>query len=345
MKVLVTGDRGYIGSVLTKMLEEKSYVVVGYDIDYYQGTDLYPIRRNYKQITKDLRDVSKNDTEGIDAIIHLAGLSNDPLGELNPNLTVDINLNATLKLAKMAKASGVKRFIYSSSQSMYGISQSDAELDEDESDKNPLTAYAKTKWEAELKLKDLGTRNFTITCFRPSTVFGASPRLRCDIVFNNLIACAYTTGKIEIKSDGTPWRPTVHVRDVSNAYIAGLEAPKNLITNRSFNVGIQDGNYTVRELAEVAQKLVPGSTLSFTGEHGVDSRTYKVGFKRILTELRDYFKPEWNLEKGGKELINFFKAINFSEDMFRGRKTVRLMQVSHLIEEGFVDNNLRFIGD
>ncbi|MBT3922710.1 MAG: SDR family oxidoreductase, partial [Nitrospina sp.] len=204
MKILVTGDRGYIGSVLTQMLEEKSHEVVGYDIDYYQGTDLYPTKRAYKQITKDLRHISPGDVEDMDAVIHLAGLSNDPLGELNPTLTEDINYQAAIKLAELAKETGVKRFIYSSSQSMYGISQSDGELDEDDSEKKPLTAYAKTKWKAELKLKEMGDGKFVVSCFRPSTVFGASPRLRCDIVFNNLVACAYTTGKIEIKSDGTP---------------------------------------------------------------------------------------------------------------------------------------------
>ena len=340
MKILVTGDRGYIGSVLTQMLEEKSHVVVGYDIDYYQGTDLYPAQRTYKQITKDLRHISPREIEGIDAVVHLAGLSNDPLGELNPNLTADINFKATVKLAKMAKEAGVKRFIYSSSQSMYGISQSDGELDEDDSEKNPLTVYAKTKWEAELKLKELGDSNFTIACFRPSTVFGASPRLRCDIVFNNLVASAYTTGKIEIKSDGTPWRPVVHVRDVSSAYIAGLEAPENLVANRSFNVGIMNGNYTVRKLAETAQKLVPGSTLLFTGEHGSDTRSYKVAFKRILTELKDYFKPEWDLFRGGRELIELFQRVYLTEEQFRGPSCVRLVKLNQMIQSKVLDKNL-----
>lgn len=340
MKILVTGDRGYIGSVLVQVLEQKFHEVVGYDIDYYQGTELYPVKRNYKRITKDIRHISPENVEGVDAIIHLAGLSNDPLGELNPKLTVDINFKATVKLAKMAKEAGVKRFIYSSSQSMYGISKSNDELDEDNSEKNPLTAYAKTKWEAELKLKEIGDSSFVVSCFRPSTVFGASPRLRCDIVFNNLVACAYTTGKIEIKSDGTPWRPVVHVRDVSNAYIAGLEAPAELIANRSFNVGIPNGNYTVRALAEAAQKAVPGSTLKFMGEHGSDTRTYRVGFKRILTELKDYFKPEWDLVRGGKELIELFKKTNLTEKQFRGSKCTRLMKLNSMINSDRLDKNL-----
>jgi len=340
MKILVTGDRGYIGSVLTQMLEEKSHEVVGYDIDYYQGTDLYPTKRAYKQITKDLRHISPGDVEGMDAVIHLAGLSNDPLGELNPTLTEDINYQAAIKLAELAKETGVKRFIYSSSQSMYGISQSDGELDEDDSEKKPLTAYAKTKWKAELKLKEMGDGKFVVSCFRPSTVFGASPRLRCDIVFNNLVACAYTTGKIEIKSDGTPWRPVVHVRDVSSAFIAGLEAPEAIVANRSFNVGIPNGNFTVRDLAEAAQKVVPGSTLSFTGEHGSDARTYKVGFRRILTELKDYFKPEWDLIRGGRELIELFQKVHLTEEQFRGPSCVRLMKLNQMIQSNALDKNL-----
>jgi len=340
MKILVTGDRGYIGSVLTQMLEEKSHEVVGYDIDYYQGTDLYPTKRTYKQITKDLRHVSLGDVEDMDAVIHLAGLSNDPLGELNPTLTEDINYQAAIKLAELAKEAGVKRFIYSSSQSMYGISQSDGELDEDNSEKNPLTAYAKTKWKAELNLKEMGDSKFIVSCFRPSTVFGASPRLRCDIVFNNLVACAFTTGKIEIKSDGTPWRPVVHVRDVSSAFIAGLEAPEAIVANKSFNVGIPNGNFTVKDLAEAAQKVVPGSTLSFTGEHGSDARTYKVGFRRILTELKDYFKPEWDLIRGGRELIELFQKVHFTEEQFRGPSCIRLMKLNQMIQSNVLDKNL-----
>ena len=176
-----------------------------------------------------------------------------------------------MKLARLAKQAGVKRFVYSSSQSMYGVSEVDEELDEDISEKNPVTVYAKTKWDAECQLKEVASNDFLVSCFRPSTVFGASPRLRCDIVFNNLVACAYTTGKIEIKSDGTPWRPVVHVKDVCNAFLAGLEAPRELIENQSFNVGIPNGNFTVKDLALATQKSVAGCELVFTGEHGAVS--------------------------------------------------------------------------
>jgi nucleoside-diphosphate-sugar epimerase len=326
------------------MLQEKGYEVFGLDVGYFAENKLESCLENYPRVSKDVRDVVLEDLGNIDAIIHLAGLSNDPLGEFNPSLTHEINTHASIRLAELAKKAGVKRFIFSSSQSMYGISELDSELDEDNSEKNPVTAYASAKWDAEQVLNSMSCREFIVTSFRPSTVFGASPRLRCDIVFNNLVASAYTTGRIEIMSDGTPWRPIVHIKDVCSAFIAGIEAPAVIVSARAFNVGVPNGNFTVRDIAEAAQNAVPGCELVFTGEHS-DPRTYKVCFDRIHNELGDYFKPEWNLEEGGKELMNFFKAINFSEDMFRGRKTVRLMQVSHLIERGFVDNNLRFIGD
>jgi len=341
MKILVTGNEGYIGSVLVPTLQQAGHDVVGYDIGYFRDCKLYEDGVVVPQIRKDIRDVEIEDLEGIDAIIHLAALSNDPLGELSPGLTEEINLMGTLKTAELAKEAGVKRFIYSSSQSMYGISKVEGELDEDSSEKNPITSYARTKWEAELALNKMLSPDFTVVSFRPSTVFGASPRLRCDIVFNNLVACAYTTGKIEIKSDGTPCRPVVHVKDVCAAYIAGLNAPVELVAGRGFNVGIPHGNFTVRQLAEAAQRVVPGSTLTFTGEHGSDARTYRVSFKRILTELADYFKPEWDLDKGGNELVELFRKTNFTEADFRGKKTTRLAQLSYLQDIGVVDQRMQ----
>ena len=301
MKVLVTGNLGYIGSVLVPILKKEGHEVVGYDIGYYKDCLLYDDHTHIKQIVKDIRDVSIEDLTGIEAVIHLAALSNDPLGELSPGLTEEINLMGTLKIAELAQKAGVKRFIYSSSQSMYGISTFEGELDE----------YN-------------------------------SPRLRCDIVFNNLVACAYTTGKIEIKSDGTPNRPVVHVKDVCAAYLAGLNAPAELVAGRAFNVGIPNGNFTVRQLAEAAQRAVPGSELTFTGEHGNDARTYRVSFNRILTELKDYFKPEWDLDKGGKELVDLFNKVNFKEEEFRGKKTTRLAQLSYLQKNNIIDIKMRY---
>ena len=342
MKVLVTGNQGYIGSVLVPLLIERGYEVIGYDVGYYKECILFDDQTKIKQISKDIRDVNSEDLYGIDAIIHLAALSNDPLGELSPGLTEEINLMGTLKIAELARKAGVKRFIYSSSQSMYGISTFEGELDEYDSKKNPITSYAITKWDAEVALNELQNSDFIVTSFRPSTVFGASPRLRCDIVFNNLVACAYTTGKIEIKSDGTPNRPVVHVKDVCSAYLAGLTAPAELVAGRAFNVGIPNGNFTVRQLAEAAQRAVPGSELTFTGEHGNDARTYKVSFKRILAELDQYYLPEWDLDRGGKELVDLFNQTSFTEEDFRGKKTTRLAQLSYLQEKEIIDTKMRF---
>jgi len=343
MRVLVTGNRGYIGSVLTEILIEKGYEVTGCDINYYEPLESNYIFPQINQISKDIRDLGFHDLDGIDAVFHLAALSNDPLGEFNKDLTNEINYQATINLARLSKKSGVSRFIYSSSQSMYGISKIDEEIDEDSSDKNPITEYARTKWIAECELKEICTEDFTVVCFRPSTVFGYSPMLRCDIVYNNLVASAYTTGKIEIKSDGTPWRPVVHVRDVCKAFLAGLEAPKSLVSNKSYNIGINQGNFTVRNLAESAQAVVPGSDLLFTGEHGSDSRTYRVSFKRILTELKDYYKPSWDLIRGGTELVDNFNRIGFDEEMFRSRKCNRLAQLKYGITNSIFNSDLRKI--
>jgi len=343
MNVLVTGNLGYIGTVLVPILQQRGHKVTGLDAGYFVDCSLNPVSDNFRQIIKDIRDIELADLEGIEAVVHLAGLSNDPLGELVPGLTEEINFAGAMKLASIARDIGVKRFVYASSQSMYGVSDNDQELDEDLSRKNPVTAYAKTKWDAELELKKLQTETFLVACFRPSTVFGVSPRLRCDIVFNNLVACAYTTNKIEIKSDGTPWRPVVHVQDVCAAFIAGLDAPAELVAGRSFNVGIPDGNFTVRELAEAAQRAVPNSELVFTGEHGNDSRTYRVSFNRILTELKDYYSPSWGLDRGASELVSYFKEIKFTEQEFRGWKTTRLMQINRLKNQGKLDASLRKI--
>lgn len=344
MLILVTGNQGYIGTILTDELINKGYSIIGLDTNFYEGI-APPLKssRKIKQLKKDIRHISPDDLKNVDAVIHLAALSNDPVCEFDPKLTSEINLEASIKLATLAKEARVKRFVYASSQSMYGISETDDELEEDSSKKKPVTAYGKTKWDSEVEIKKLSTNNFTVVCFRPSTVFGASPKLRCDIVFNNLVACAYTTGKIEIKSDGTPWRPIVHIRDVCSAFIAGIEAPVKLVANESFNVGIPNGNFTVRDLAEAAQRTVPKSSLTFTGEHGRDSRTYKVSFKKILTVLKDYFKPEWNLDKGGKELVEFFKEINFTKEMFMGRKCNRLAQLKYLVDNGKIDNNFYWL--
>jgi len=341
MRILVTGHQGYIGSVLTQVLSRKGYDLVGLDIGYYKDCNFTDNDIYLEEIRKDIREIGVNDLKGIDGIIHLAGLSNDPVGELAPSLTEDINYKSTIRLAEFAKNSGVNRFVYASSQSMYGISITDFELDEEESEKNPVTAYASTKWAAELDLREMHSSDFVLSCFRPSTVFGVSPRLRCDVVFNNLVACAFTTGKIEIYTDGSPWRPVVHVRDVCQAFIAGLEAPAKLIGGQAYNVGIPNGNFTVRDLAEAAQRAVPDSQLVFLNKH-TDPRTYKVSFKKILTELQDFYQPEWDLNRGGEELVTFFKAVNFTEGDFRGKNCNRLKQLEYLRETEKLDGDLEW---
>lgn len=343
MTILLTGNKGYIGSVLGGVLTKKGYSVVGFDTGYYNGQELYPIKLLARQINKDIRDIAAEDLRGIDAAIHLAALSNDPLGELSSDLTQNINFLGTVKLAKAAKTAGVKRFIYASSQSMYGIADTSHELSEDEAGPYGTTAYAKAKWNAECELKKLFSSDFIVVCMRPSTVFGASPSLRCDIVFNNLVGSAYTTGEIEIKSDGTPWRPVAHVLDVSNALIAGIEAPRELVNGESFNIGIPNGNYRIKDLALAAQRAVPGSMLKFTGQHGADARTYRVSFKKILSVLRNYYKPEWDLDRGGKELVDLFKRINFTKKQFSGKACNRLPQIRYLIDTHKLNTDLRWI--
>ena len=281
MKILVTGNLGYVGSILVEELSNRNYNVIGYDSGLFKKCNLTDTPFDPKtQILKDIRKVSADDLKGIDAIIHLAALSNDPLGELSHGITEEINLESSYNLASLAKKVGIKRFVFASSLSMYGVSNLDEELEEDFSEKKPVTSYAKTKWEAECKIKKLVDKNFCVSFFRPSTIFGVSPRLRCDIVYNNLISCAYTTGKIEIKSDGSPWRPVVHIRDVCNALICGIEAPEYLVSGEAFNVGIKNGNFTIKDLADAAKKVIPSCEVIYTNEH-LDFRTYKISFKKF----------------------------------------------------------------
>lgn len=338
MKILITGSQGYIGTVLSDYLLKKNYDIIGYDINFYND-ELYKSTKDFYQIQKDLRDVDDNDFIEIDTVIFLAALSNDPLGELNPKITNEINYEATKNFISKAKEQNVKKLIYISTQSIYGISDISSELDEDNSEKNPITEYAKAKYKTEEYLRSISDENFTITILRPSTVFGKSPKFRSDIVFNNFMGCAYLNNKIEILSDGSPWRPVVHVLDLCNAIYATLVAPNSLVNNEAFNVGIKNGNYTVKDIAIAAQKAVPNSKLIFLNQH-TDPRTYRVSFEKILSKLKDFYHPEWTLEKGAKEMLDFFNEINFMEEDFRGRKTNRLKQINYLIEENKINEDL-----
>ncbi len=341
--VMVTGNLGYIGSVMVPFLVDRGYDVIGYDIGYYEDCYLKDAPQKLaKQIKKDIRDCEVSDFEGVDFVIHLAGLSNDPLGAFDEALTYAINYEGTMKMARCAREAGVKRFAYASSQSVYGISDTSKAADE-ESEKNPITAYAKTKWKCECDMKDLCSDDFVITYLRPATAYGASPNLRCDIVFNGFVGYAYTSKLIEIKSDGTPVRPMSHILDISAAFAAVLEAPAELVKNQVFNVGTNDNNYTVRELAETAQSAVPGCELTFTGEH-TDPRSYRVSAKKILTILKDYYKPQWNIEKGGKQLMDYYKEIDFDRETFDSWKCIRLKCLKKRINDGTLDGELRVIG-
>ena len=337
--ILVTGNLGYIGSVLTEELIFLGYNVIGYDIGYFKDCLVSEEKLPNKQIIKDLRDIDKSDFDNVDGIIHLAGLSNDPLGELQKNITNIVNFSATLKFAKLAKDLKIKRFIYASTQSLYGISNSNEELEEHSSLKNPITEYAKSKWLAETELNKLNTNDFNVCSFRPSTVFGKSPRLRCDIVYNNFVASAYTSNKIVVRSDGSPYRPVVHIKDVCKALIAGIEAPLELISGKAFNVGIENGNYTVKEMAITVQKIFPKCEIHFENTE-LDPRTYKVSFNKILKELKDYYKPSFNLSDGANELIKFFKEINFNNNTFQGSITNRIKRIEELKINRLINDDL-----
>jgi len=337
--VMVTGNLGYIGNVMVPFLVKAGWNVTGYDAGYYEDCYLAaPNQRLVRQIRKDVRDVVPEDIEGINSVIHLAGLSNDPLGEFNEALTEDINHKATLRFAECAKKAGVRRFVYASSQSVYGISDPTKDVDEN-GKTDPITAYAKTKFASERDLKNLCSGDFAVTYLRPATAYGASPNLRTDIVFNAFVAYAFTQKLIEIKSDGTPWRPMTHIRDISAAFAACLEAPRELISNQIFNVGTSGNNYTVRDLASAAQRCVSGTELAFTGEHS-DPRSYRVSSKKILTVLKDYYKPEWDIEKGAEELMAFYQQVKFDKEIFNGWKCTRLKALRRRIAEGTLDENL-----
>jgi len=340
MKILITGSQGYIGTFLTQFLINIGMEVSGTDVGYYKDCNLVPVNDLAKTKNIDIRNVSIGDVLGFNAIVHLAALSNDPVGELDEKLTFDINYKATINLAKLAKKAGVKRFIFVSTQSIYGISKTVEELDEYSSTKNPQTAYAKTKWLAEQELKTLEDSEFEIVYIRPSTVFGWSPRLRTDIVFNNLLLSGLKYGKIEVHSDGTPWRPIIHINDLSRFILNVLEAPKDKIAGKAFNVGVLNGNYTVKQIAEAAQSCLPNSTtITYNTENLVDPRSYKVSFDRAKQELG--FIAETDLIDGGKELLLKINENSKDRDIL-GKKTNRLSQLIYLIKIGTLDKELRF---
>jgi nucleoside-diphosphate-sugar epimerase len=341
-KILLTGNQGYIGTVLTKILKKKKYTVIGYDTGYYKDCLVSEDCKPDFQIKKDLRSVNGKDLDNIDFVIHLAGLSNDPLGELKKEITNEINYLATLKLVKLAKKNKVKRFIFASTQSIYGLSKLKIELDEDFSKKNPISTYAITKYKAERKLHNMSSDDFVTTSLRPSTVFGPSPRLRTDIVFNNLLASAYINSKIEIWGNGKPWRPVIHVDDVCRAFLACLIAPPEIVNKQSFNVGILNGNFTVKQLANKAKDYLPYSKIFLLNKLNFDERSYRVSFKKIYRILKNYYNPIWDLDNGAEQLISFYKKINLKNIIKEDRITNRLRQLKYLKEKNIINNKLFF---
>jgi nucleoside-diphosphate-sugar epimerase len=339
MKVLVTGSHGYIGTVLVPMLLEKGHEVVGLDTDYYEQCTFTGDVPEVSTIHKDVRDIEKHDVEGFDAIIHLAGLSNDPLGDYRPELTEDINEKASVKLAQISKAVGVKRFLFASSCSNYGAAGNDFLTEE--AAFNPVTPYGRSKVKVEQALTKMADKEFSPTYIRASTAYGVSPRLRFDLVTNNLTAWAFTTGQVYLKSDGFPWRPIVHIEDISRAYIAALEAPRELIHNEGFNVGTTTENYQVREIAELVKEVVPGCEVGFAPDAGPDTRNYRVDCNKLARVLHD-FKPQWTARRGIEQLYEEYKKVGLTLEEFEGPKYMRIAHIKGLVDTGKLDKNLRW---
>jgi len=339
MKVLVTGSLGYIGSVLVPMLIDRGHEVVGLDTDYYGRCTFSGALPDVKTLKKDVRDIKMHDVEGFDAVIHLAGLSNDPLGDYQPELTEEINEKASVRLAQIAKTVAVKRFLFASSCINYGAAGNDFLTEEAEF--NPVTPYGRSKVKVEQALVKMADKDFCPTYIRASTAYGVSPRLRFDLVTNNLTAWAFTTGRVYLKSDGFPWRPIVHIEDISRAYIAALEAPTELVHNEGFNVGTTTENYQIREIAEMVKEVVPGCEIGFAPDAGPDKRNYRVDCNKLARVLHD-FKPQWTARRGIEQLYAAYKSVGLTLEEFEGPKYMRIAHIKSLVAEGSLDENLRW---
>ncbi|MDF9795753.1 nucleoside-diphosphate-sugar epimerase [Catalinimonas alkaloidigena] len=321
MKIFVSGHNGYIGAHLISLLKAKGHEVTGCDINLYEGCAWEAYEKPDHELIKDVREVQEEDLRGHDAVMHLAALSNDPMGDVDPELTYQINLEGSVRLARLAKSTGVSRFLFASSCSIYGKG---AKLDMDENDPvNPLTAYAKSKIESEKRIGAMADENFSPVFLRNATAYGYSPMLRIDLVVNNLLACAVSKGNIAIKSDGSPWRPLIHCKDIAHAFVALAEAPKDKMHNRIINIGANSENYQVRDVADQVQKLLPDAEIVYTGEVGEDPRNYKVNFDLLYSLLPD-FKLEYDLQKGMQELFDKLIEHHFSAKDFDGDQFVRL---------------------
>jgi nucleoside-diphosphate-sugar epimerase len=339
MRVLVTGSHGYIGSVVAPLLADSGHDVVGLDTFFYRGCDFGPDVGQVESLSRDVREVAPAELEGFDAIVHLAALSNDPVGDLDAGLTAEINCDATLRLARAAREAGVRRFVFASSCSMYGASETEAAVDEDAPLK-PLTAYAESKVRSEEGLVELAGPDFAPVSMRNATVFGVSPRLRLDIVLNNLAAWSHTTGRIRLLSDGSAWRPLVHVRDVGKATLALLDAPEDQIRGEAFNIGSDDQNYLVRDLAEQLSEIT-GCVVEVAEGSSADQRSYRVDFSKLGRVLPG-LTPDWNAERGGRELVDAYERVGLTKVEFDGDRFVRLRRLRRLLDEGALDAGLHW---
>lgn len=339
MRVMVTGHKGYIGTVMVPMVRAAGHEVLGLDSDLYRNSTYGKGMPEVPEIIKDIRDIEKVDLKGVDAIIHLAGLSNDVLGDLNQDLTYDINHHASVRMAAMAKEVGIRRFVFASSCSNYGAAGD--RMQDEQGELHPVTAYAISKVRVEGDLAKLADDNFSPVIMRNSTAYGVSPRIRFDIVLNNLTAWAYTTGHVLLKSDGTPWRPIVHIEDISTAAIAALESPREVVHNQVFNVGLNSENYQMRQLAEIVGKTVPNCEIKFADGAEPDKRNYRVDFTKY-TSAFPHHKLRWNATQGARQIYESYRMIGLGKEEYEGPRYKRIAQLKLLLSTGQLDESLRW---